>query len=59
MFGLTFLGDSIVFVAGGALIWFAKPTVQKWIMGANALATKLKADAAALEAKAAAVKAVL
>lgn len=51
MFALTFLGDIIVFIAGGALIWFFKPTLQKWVIGANALSAKLHAQADALAPK--------
>lgn len=50
MFALTFLGDAIVFVAGGALIWFFKPTIQKMVIGANALSAKLHAQADAIAA---------
>jgi hypothetical protein len=37
------------FVAGGALIWFGKENIQRWVLGANALSRKLreKADAIA------------
>jgi hypothetical protein len=51
MFVLTFLGDVIVFVAGGALIWFCKPAIQKMVLGANALSAKLHAQADALAPK--------
>jgi hypothetical protein len=47
------------FAAGGALIWFAKDKIQALVIGGNVLAAKLKAQAAALEAKAAAIKAAL
>jgi hypothetical protein len=59
MFALTFLGDVIVFVAGGAFVWFLKPWIQKVVLGANALSAKLHAQATALEAKAAAAKAAV
>jgi hypothetical protein len=48
MFALTFLGDIIVFIAGGALVWFLKPSIQKLVIGANALSAKLHAQADAL-----------
>ena len=47
------------FAAGGVLIWFAKDKIQALVIGGNVLAAKLKAQAAALEAKAAAIKAAL
>jgi hypothetical protein len=40
--------DLVWFAAGGALIWFGKPTIQKWVIGANALSAKLHAEADAL-----------
>lgn len=39
------------FGCGGAVIWFFKPTIQKWVIGANALSAKLHAQADALKAK--------
>jgi hypothetical protein len=51
MFILTGLGDIIVFVAGGGLVWFFKPTIQKLVIGANALSAKLHAQADALTGK--------
>jgi hypothetical protein len=42
--------DILYFAAGGALIWFFKPTIQKWVIGANALSAKLHAEADALVA---------
>lgn len=53
MFGLTFLGDILVFIAGGALVWFGKDRIQQLVIGANALSAKLhaKADAIAAAAK--------
>lgn len=36
------------FVAGGALIWFFKSTIQKMVIGANALSARLHAQADAL-----------
>lgn len=51
MFVLTFLGDILVFVAGGAFVWFLKPWIQKMVIGANALSAKLHAQADALAPK--------
>jgi len=53
MFALTFIGDIIVFIAGGALIWFCKDPIQKFFLGAESFATKLrdKANAVATAAK--------
>ncbi len=48
---LTLLGDVAIFVAGGAFVWFLKPTIQRWVIGANALSAKLHAEADALRAK--------
>jgi hypothetical protein len=42
------IGGAIGFVAGGALIWFGKDTIQKWVIGANALSKKLRAKADAI-----------
>ena len=42
---------NIGFGAGGAIIWFFKPTLQKWVLGANALSAKLHAQADALAPK--------
>jgi len=56
MFALTFIGDIAVFIAGGALVWFYKDKLLAWYKGAEHFAQDLKAKAAALEAKAAAVK---
>lgn len=41
------------FAAGVALIWFGKETIQRWVIGANALSAKLrtKADAIAQAAR--------
>lgn len=44
--------DIFWFAAGGALIWFFKPTIQKWVIGANALSAKLHAQADAIAAAA-------
>lgn len=45
MFGLTFLGDICVFIAGGALVWFGKDRIQQIILGAKSFADKLDAKA--------------
>jgi len=42
--------DILWFAAGGALIWFGRPTIEKWVIGANALSAKLHAQADALVA---------
>ena len=52
MFGLTFIGDVAVFIAGGALVWFGKERIQQLVLGANALAAKLHAKADAITAAA-------
>jgi hypothetical protein len=41
MLALFTLGNIVSFAAGGALIWFCKATIQKWVIGANALSAKL------------------
>lgn len=51
--------DIPIFIAGAALVWFYKDKFLAWYQGAEKFAAKLKADAAALEAKAAAVKNVV
>jgi hypothetical protein len=48
MFALTFFGDALVFVAGGAFVWFGKTKIQALVIGANALSAKLHAQANAL-----------
>lgn len=50
---------AIGFGAGGALVWFKKSSIQSLVIGVNAVSAKLHAEATALEAKAAAVKAVV
>lgn len=45
---LASLAFWVGFGAGGAAIWFGKPTIQKWVLGANALSAKLHAQADAL-----------
>ena len=59
MFALTFLGDIVVFIAGGALVWFMKDKLIAWWKGAESFAQSLKAKAEAIEAKAAAIKAAV
>ncbi len=48
---LTLIGDVGIFAAGGAFVWFFKPIIQRWVLGANALSAKLHAEADALRAK--------
>lgn len=36
------------FIAGGALIWFGRETIEKMVIGANALSAKLHAKADAI-----------
>ena len=50
---------AIGFGSGGALVWFYKAKIQSLVIGVNAVSAKLHAEAAALEAKAAAVKTVV
>jgi len=45
---VEFICGLIGFVAGGALIWFGKDTIQKWVIGANELSRKLRAKADAI-----------
>ena len=42
------IGFAIGFGCGGALIWFFKGSIQKMVIGANALSAKLHAQADAL-----------
>ena len=56
---MTMFVSLVSFAAGAALIWFAKDKIQALVIGGNALAGKLKIQAAAMEAKAASIKAVL
>lgn len=42
---------AIGFGAGGAIIWFFKPKLQEWVIGANALSAKLHAQADVLTSK--------
>jgi hypothetical protein len=46
---LMILGNIGCFLAGGALIWFCRDSIEKMVIGANALSRKLhdKADAIA------------
>lgn len=48
--------DIPVFAAGFAAAWYGKDSLQKWWQGAEAFAVNLKAEAAGIEAKAAAIK---
>lgn len=51
---LTFLAENMLAIAafsgGFAVCWFFKPTIQKWVIGANALSAKLHAQADAIAA---------
>ena len=38
------------FIAGGTLIWFGRETIEKMVIGANALSAKLHAKADAIAA---------
>jgi hypothetical protein len=51
--------DIVVFLAGGALVWFCKDKLLAWYKGTEHFAQDLKAKAATLEAKAAAAKAAV
>lgn len=51
MFVLTFLGDIIVFIAGGALIWFLKDPVTRWYKGAEDFVGMLEDKIRAAKAK--------
>ena len=42
MFGLTFLGDVIVFIAGGAIVWFLKPHILALVAKINAIVKAVK-----------------
>lgn len=44
------IASSIGFAAGGAFVWFFKETLQRWVIGANALSAKLHAKADAIAA---------
>jgi hypothetical protein len=44
------IGSAMGFGAGGALIWFGKDSIQKLVIGANALSAKLHAKADAVTA---------
>ncbi len=39
----------LAFAAGGIFMWFAKESIQKLVLGANALSAKLHAKADALK----------
>ena len=45
---INLIRDFGFFVAGGAFMWFGKSTIQKMVIGANALSAKLHAQADAL-----------
>lgn len=49
------IGPVLGFIVGGAFMWFAKDTIQKMVIGANALSAKLHAKADAIAPAAAAV----
>jgi hypothetical protein len=42
---MTTFASLISFAAGATLIWFGKTTIQKLVIGANALSAKLHAQA--------------
>jgi hypothetical protein len=50
---LVILGNLGCFLAGGALIWFCRDSIEKMVIGANELSRKLhaKADAISQAAK--------
>ncbi|MCA1400043.1 hypothetical protein [Bradyrhizobium sp. BRP56] len=48
MFGLTFLGDILVFIGGFAVCWVFKDQIIKLFLGAKAFADKLDAKAKAI-----------
>ncbi len=52
MFYFTAFGDVLVFIAGGAFVWFCKEWIQRMVLGANALSAKLHAKADAIAAAA-------
>jgi hypothetical protein len=45
-----FISGSIGFLAGGALIWFGRTTIEKLVIGGNALSAKLHAKADQIKA---------
>ncbi|MDB5607773.1 MAG: hypothetical protein JWP25_4673 [Bradyrhizobium sp.] len=45
-----FIVDGVFFATGFALCWFFKPSIQKMVIGANALSAKLHAQADAIAA---------
>jgi hypothetical protein len=47
---LVILGNVGCFLAGAALIWFGRTTIEKMVIGANALSAKLHAKADAIAA---------
>jgi hypothetical protein len=42
---MTWFAGIAGFIAGGALIWFGRNTIEKMVIGANALSRKLHAKA--------------
>ena len=59
MAGLFAMIDIAWFVAGAAVVWLFKDTLLTWWHGAQGMADKLKAQVAALEAKATSIKAAV
>lgn len=53
------IGGFLCGCAGGALVWHFKTPFQTWWHGAEATAVKLKADAAAIDAKVQVIKAAI
>lgn len=49
---LEFAMFALGFGCGGALIWFGRETIEKLVIGANALSAKLHAKADAIAAAA-------
>lgn len=45
---MVWLAGIAGFIAGGALIWFGRETIEKMVIGANALSAKLHAKADAI-----------
>jgi hypothetical protein len=48
MTSLMILGNIGCFLAGGALIWFCRDSIEKMVIGANELSRKLHAKADAI-----------
>jgi hypothetical protein len=51
--------DLVYLCAGGAIVWLYKDKFLAWWGGAEAFAVKLKAEAAAIEAKISTIKAAV